>query len=166
MPGLRLRRVGLGAFLGSLALAGGTVMASAQTEAPGCPVHPPPAVRSARPGARAELVPGAPMHLLLCRYGGVSAGSGSHLTAQRRLGEAQQVRALAAELDRLTQATGSYSCPVDTGAAIYATFGYLSLPEDPVRVGLSGCRFASNGHVASFTTSNLLSRLKALVDAR
>jgi len=59
---------------------------------------------------------------------------------------------------------------MDDGSAILAIFGYNRAPDDPVRVGLKGCRLVSNRALTrtalSPTGAKLVGELEALVTAK
>jgi len=156
-------------WLAALAGATAIVVTSAQG-APtrlSCPPRLTATVHSSRPGAEHQLVPSGANNLILCRYDGPfgSPGQGQpvRLVAIRTVPHPQR---LAAAFDRLPLAkAGTYACPLSTGAAIIAEFGYSSGAADPVRVDLTGCQFASNGHLTAFAAlngNNILNRLEAL----
>jgi hypothetical protein len=139
-----------------------------------CSAAAPATTRSARPGAGTKLVPPGAMALVLCRYDGPLGSPGAHLknrfrlVASRSLSDPNQVNALAAAFNRLPRARGSYACPADTGAVVIGSFGYASGPDSPVRVDLTGCTIATNGHVfssAGLGQTALLDDLEALVHA-
>lgn len=139
-----------------------------------CPRLAPTAIRSSRPGAAANLAPKGAETLLLCRYDGPLGSPGTRLknrfrlVASRWLSDRLKVAALTAALDRLPRAKGSDACPSETGAAIIGFFGYRSGPTSPVRVDLTGCVIATNGHVfrlAGLNRTTLVDALEALVHA-
>jgi hypothetical protein len=89
--------------------------------------------------------------LLLCRYYGsfkINDPLGGILARERLLGRASFAHRLGRKFDRLTQLTaGSYTCPVDHGATLYAIFKYENEADVPVTIYLEGCRTADNGHL-------------------
>jgi hypothetical protein len=160
------------------AVAGALVIAAPGASTPsrsGCAAKPPFSVLSSRPGAHRNLVPGRPETLLLCRYDG-PLGSPSAprppafpLVAQLLITNRSRISALAREFNRLPKMMGAFACPLDSGAAIIARFGYSTGPNDPVRLDLGGCLMASNGRTvrgAGLNGSTILEELEALVHAR
>jgi hypothetical protein len=140
-----------------------------------CPSQDPRVIRSSRSGVNVTLVPAGVAQVLLCRYDGPFGAPRAHianrfrLVARRLIVERARAGGLAAELDRIPQGqSGGYVCPSDTGAAIVAYFRYGSGPPDPVRVELSGCLTATNGHVtrqAGIGNATVLDNLEALIHA-
>jgi hypothetical protein len=132
-------------------------------------------IRSSRTGVRVTLVPAGVVQVLLCRYDGPFGVPRAHvanrfrLVARRLILERSRAGKLAAELDGIPQAqSGVYGCPSGTAAAIVAYFRYGSGPLDPVRVELSGCMTATNGHVtrpAGIANTTVLDNLEALIHA-
>lgn len=125
---------------------------------------------SLAPGASAEMVPGAPAQLLLCRYSGFGAyphpvGTwGFHLLAHHLAARAGTVRSLADRFNALPPVVGTRSCPNDTGQALIVVFRYASAAQadDPVTVHLAGCRQADNGHLVRDADPALLQSLLTL----
>lgn len=131
-------------------------------------------VGSSRIGARAAPVSAGAQRVLLCRYDGPFGGSGIgpanrfRVIARRAIDDPRRVSSLASELNRLPRMTGAYACPSDTGAAVVAFFGYGSGPVDPVKVDMTGCMIATNGHIVATAGLNgptILDELEALIHA-
>jgi outer membrane murein-binding lipoprotein Lpp len=115
--------------------------------------------------ARASLVPDHPNALLLCRYSGLNGHPRLALISSKVLTDAATVERLAHELDALRPTSGAVNCPADFGDAVIAFFEYPTAPPNPVTVGLSGCKDASNGHITRLTVfggSQVATQLEAL----
>lgn len=111
--------------------------------------------------SRKILVPSGAQMVLLCRY----AGSGN-LGRERWLSKPTSVESLIRAFDQLQAApSGPHGCFFDNGASMLAYFAYGQEPQVPLRIGLSGCTEAYNGHPglgAFVLTPSLVRRLKAL----
>jgi hypothetical protein len=106
------------------------------------------------------LVPADPSAGLVCRYGpGVSLGANGSgrelLVSSTRLdnAQAQQLASVIRRID-LAAPSGTFSCPLDVGAAATVGFSY----PDRVDVGLwyrtSGCQTLDNGRIGAFEGAN------------
>src|SRR5947209_4038962 len=117
--------------------------------APACPRHDRQPLVSRAAGASAALAPGRPQAVLLCRYSGLQGPRArwQHLVGERLVRRADRVRHLASELNALPPVSGVQACPADNGSAIVAIFRYRSGSDNPVTVGLTGCRLTTNGYV-------------------
>jgi hypothetical protein len=143
---------------------GGAVAKRASRKHQVCPAHDRRQLRSAVPGADKALVPGDPNQVLVCRYRGLGTKPSSprafHLISHYLVADKQFVTRVARELNKLKPNTGVQACPLDDGSAIVAFFGYPRGPQDPVRIGLSGCLLVTNGHLHREATSQLIHQLE------
>jgi hypothetical protein len=57
------------------------------------------------------------------------------------------IRRLAKWLDQIPKGHGVINCPFDDDSVVLAWFEYPAGPSNPVKIGISGCGGASNGHV-------------------
>lgn len=126
------------------------------------------------PRARHALVPSGAVSVRICRYYGYGAGRQTPKT-QARFGELQDqvelhgvdlLESLSLEFAELEPVgNGSYSCPFDEGARLFAVFAYAGDKPVIVEVNLSGCQFAYNGHGnARFMDESLRSKLERLLE--
>lgn len=133
-----------------------TVATTASPRAAACPAG------AHRPGwdgsrrvAGAALVPGAPVVVTVCRY----ADGGGHALKGRRTLRGAGLADVRDRLNGQRAVTGTYSCPMDTGAAHLLLFGYPGGATLTVRVNDSGCRFAGNGRRTVWAPPGLANRL-------
>ncbi len=96
------------------------------------------------------LVPRGAESVLLCRYFGNEPEGppgeelAGHLARGKTVKGGEAVRRLTEELNALEVARGTFACPADFGAEIAVFFHYSAMPDDIVKVKLSGCGFVSN----------------------
>jgi hypothetical protein len=97
---------------------------------------------------KSRLLPSGAVGLRVCRYTPSKAGgltlSGSHLLASSAV-----IARDARVLDALPRAHGTTSCPADDGSEALLLAAYKSGRHAAVKVGLSGCLAATNGHLHS-----------------
>lgn len=117
------------------------------------------------------VVPAGAKEMLLCRYWGYGmlkqtrktqkrAGT---LMSERRFERPSLVRSLSREFDRTRPAHGTYSCPFDDGANLYAEFSYADQPNVVVEAHLHGCGFVDNGFGrGGFQPTGLIQQLERL----
>ncbi len=148
---------------------------TAAAPGPGCPTALPRTVHSPRFGAATALVPTGVAQVVLCRFDGPFAAPAVHVLKRFRrvaglmISDPRRVDALARMFNQLPKMPGSFACPTASGAAIIAFFRYANGPPSPVRVALTGCMTASNGHLvraAGLDGTTLLDQLEALVHAQ
>lgn len=117
------------------------------------------------------LVPMSPRQVLLCRYFGAPLIGLSHqgrvgtLARERLIRGSAIARSLGHAFDRLSPfGSGEYTCPADSGAALYAVFIYEDQADALVTVSLGGCPSATNDRAPSAfqLSSGLERRLKRL----
>jgi len=125
--------------------------------------------RNAR--SQKAVVPAGAKEMLLCRYWGYGmlkqtretqkrAGT---LMSERRFERRSLVRSISGEFDRARPAHGTYSCPFDDGANLYAEFSYPDQPNVVVEAHLHGCGFVYNGFGrGGFPPTRLMRRLERL----
>jgi hypothetical protein len=104
------------------------------------------------------LVPPGAVAALLCSYhqspNSIRVGSkpptdsdSGQVARERLVSQLSQVTLLTHDFNDLRSMSGVTACPADSGSAELVLFSYPDAPDDPVRVGLSGCEIVSNGHV-------------------
>jgi hypothetical protein len=108
--------------------------------------------------ARHAIAPPDPTAVRLCRYG----GSGASLERGVEQTRPRVLRRLVRRLDSLPVAAGTYACPNDDGRQVVAHFAYPDGHRLTVAIGLSGCRFATNGRLTGVATHALLRQLRRL----
>jgi hypothetical protein len=155
-------------ILTSLAAAvlAGTGRAAVPTESACGPSAPPaPSVS----GARAPLVPAGATSLVLCRYRGLNPPTlARRLLAMHRVTGRAEVESIAAALNTLPVSRGVFSCPMDDGSEIIATFVYAQRTSVAIRIGLRGCETVTGTHPPVRTAAHpagqrLIARLERLV---
>ena len=105
--------------------------------------------------ARRRLVFGRPDRLVLCRYTGLTRPDPQGLRRWHAVGGPRHVRRLAHRLNQLPPfSSGPIACPADFGETLLARFRYPHAPDDYVKVGLSGCRLATNGPRTRLTSGH------------
>jgi hypothetical protein len=160
--------IALLACAASMATAGsGDATRSRPTSASTCALQIPNRLVNRNSLASTRLVPASADSLLLCRYGGLNAGSNAgRLTASVTVKAAATIQRLTSNFNALPRQRAGFHCPMDDGSAIIATFGYANGAPDPVQFGLKGCRTVSNSRLRRTASSptgaalvNLLERL-------
>lgn len=139
-----------------------------QAASSACPPKLPSSLVSERVGAGSELVPPGAQALLLCSYHGLNPISeNGRLEASRVVTASAELSWLTHSFDALPRLSGVVQCPFDDGSTLLALFEYAQPPDDPVSVGLNGCRIVQNGQLsrtASFGSGPaLLARLESLL---
>jgi hypothetical protein len=124
---------------------------------PGCPLHAPPPVSLdvatptvARRGATS---------LELCRYSGGNAPRPLRLTRSRFIRDLVLIRSLTRRLNTLPQRRGVFHCPLDDGSEVLMLFGHPRHSAQRIIVGLTGCRFVTNGRTSRLGPSAGSARL-------
>ena len=127
-----------------------------------CPTRDQPPPQNQNASAKSILVPTPATSAAVCRYYGLNSWPPgvkhrSHhgrpspwagKLASSDLGvRSPRVMRLAELFDGLRPVPAGkvFHCPFDDGSEILAIFGYANAPEDPVRVSLRGCQWATNG---------------------
>jgi hypothetical protein len=128
------------------------------------------------PGARHSIVPAGAVSLRICRYYGFGLLHQTPKTQARvgKLRDQADVRghglleSLTLEFKELeTVEEGSYNCPLDEGAVLYAVFSYPAAEPVILEVGLSGCEWVENGGARGrWLNPSLEKRLTRLVEGR
>jgi hypothetical protein len=123
------------------------------------------------PALHRELVPPKPRRLVLCRYAGLNDRhhDPGTLVRSHHVARRARIRRIARLFDWLKPPPeGPINCPADSGSKVLARFRYRGSPDDLVAQELSGCRFATNGHLVRWALSrpgprliDLLRRLTA-----
>jgi hypothetical protein len=155
------RQAVLASILSALAVAAlPSVASAAEPFASGCPKAAPEEGAAARlnhnPAAQKSIVPGGAVSVRLCRYWGFAGADGEQtpksqnragsLRDQAELHGGDALESLILEFHELeTVPEGTYNCPEDEGAVLYAVFGYARAKPVVVEVKLSGCEFVNNG---------------------
>jgi hypothetical protein len=107
-------------------------------------------------GAKSTAVPGRPISLQVCRYGGLSRNPIHSERLTRAAGGVplDDVHRLQRTLNQLKEVspTAIFSCPMDTGARDLLRFAYRDGSRVDVMVARSGCSFVANGRAVWFTT--------------
>jgi hypothetical protein len=125
--------------------------------------------------SRKAVVPAGAREMLLCRYWGYGMLKQSKKTreragtlmSERRFARRSLVRSLSREFDRTRPAHGTYSCPSDDGANLYAEFSYADQPNVVVEAHLHGCGFVYNGFGrGGFPPTGLMRKLERLSKPR
>ena len=128
------------------------------------------------PAAEKAIVPAGATSARLCRYWGFSGASGRQTPkTQTRVGKLRDqvtlrsrdtVESLTLEFEELEVVKpGSYSCPEDEGAVLYAAFTYPAAKPVILEVPLSGCEFVGNGHAKSRALNgSLRKKLERLIE--
>jgi hypothetical protein len=121
--------------------------------------------------SRKVVVPAGAKEILLCRYWGYgflkqtkkTQRRAGKLSSERRFKRPSLVRSLPRAFDRTRPAHGTYACPFDDGANLYAEFSYADQPNVIVEAHLHGCRFVYNGFGrGGFPPPGLLKQLERL----
>jgi hypothetical protein len=115
--------------------------------------------------ARPILVRPGALSLELCRYAGRNSARPLHLSRSRRVRNVALLGRLTRELNGVPQGRGTYNCPMDDGSEIALLFGYSDRRPQRVIVGLTGCRFITNGWTDRIGLSRRASRLVAQLSA-
>ena len=110
-----------------------------------------------------ELVPGSPQTVTVCRYAPLPSqrlARSAHVPAPRK-------PALQSMLNALKPAPkGPFSCPLDRGDIDLILVRYGPTNTIPIKVSISGCRFANNRFGQAYeTTPQLRTALEDLVGA-
>jgi hypothetical protein len=148
------------------AVLAGSGRAAVPTESACGPTAPPAPTVS---GARAPLVPAGATSLVLCRYRGLNPPTlARRLLAMRRVTDRTDVASIAAALNALPVSRGAFSCPMDDGSEILATFTYARRASVAIRIGLRGCETVTGIHPPVRTAARpagqrLIARLERLV---
>jgi hypothetical protein len=117
------------------------------------------------------VVPAGATEMLLCRYWGYGVlkqtkktqARAGKLSRERHFRRLRLVRSLSRDFNRSRPARGTYSCPFDDGANLYAEFSYTDQPSVIVEAHLHGCRFVYNGFgQGGFPPAGLLHQLERL----
>lgn len=121
--------------------------------------------------SRKVVVPAGAREMLLCRYWGYGVLKQTKKT-QRRAGKLSSERhferqalvgSLSRKFNRTRPAHGTYACPSDDGANLYAEFSYADQPNVIVEAHLHGCGFVYNGFGrGGFPPPGLLQQLERL----
>jgi hypothetical protein len=127
------------------------------------------------PRARHALAPSGAVSVRICRYYGFGEAGKQTPKTQARVGQLRDqvelrgsglLESLGLEFAELEPVgKGSYNCPSDEGARLFAVFSYAGAKPVIVEVNLSGCRFAYNGHVSGFMTESLQAKLERLLES-
>lgn len=128
---------------------------------PSCPPASSVALHSTNPDAYQQLVPNAADQVLLCRYGPPAR---SRLLAHRLTTSATTVSSLTHMLDRLPATRPIRRCPANAGQTTIAFFRYPSADDVPVRIDLTGCPAASNGHLGRYPSARSAQALRRRID--
>ena len=120
------------------------------------------------PAARRELAPPGASGIRLCRYSGLNARPPLSLQGSALVRSARTRHRLVKRLDALPAPAPIAACPSDSGAAIVAHLVYPHGHRVTVRLGLDGCRGATNGDVwrtaAGSVGDRLIAQLERLTD--
>ncbi len=120
------------------------------------------------PAARHELAPPGASEIRLCRYSGLNARALLSLQGSALVRSARTRHRLVKRLDALPSALPIAACPNDSGAVIVAHLVYPAGRQVTVRIGLDGCRTATNGDVwrtaAGSVGDRLIAQLERLTD--
>lgn len=129
------------------------------------------AVTHRNANSRKVVVPAGAKEMLLCRYWGYGVlkqtkktqRRAGKLSSERRFERQSLVGSLSREFNRTRPAHGTYACPLDDGANLYAEFSYADQPNVVVEAHLSGCGFVNNGSGrGGFPPPGLMRRLERL----
>jgi hypothetical protein len=146
----------------ALAAGSGQAVRSRHVSATGCAFQLPNQLANKNASASSTLVPPTARSLLLCRYGGLSAGPNvGRLAASASVESRATIVRLTDEFDALPRLRSGIHCPFDDASAILVTFGYELAAADPVQVGLKGCRVVSNGRLTRTAASDVGAQLVA-----
>jgi hypothetical protein len=127
-----------------------------------CPSHVPSVGHHQIAGTDTSMVPGNPATLLACRYHGLNQPEpvGS-FAKSARFDPATIADALNAQ--PVIPPNANYLCPIDFGDTVVLLFGYSDNSRLAVRIGTTGCRFASNGDRVVRIDPATLNRLQAVL---
>jgi len=118
--------------------------------------------------ARHELAPPGPSVIRLCRYSGLDARPPLSLLGSALVRSARTRHRLVRRLDSLPPPPSIAACPNDSDTAIVAHLAYPRGRQVTVRIGLDGCRTATNGDVwrtaAGSVGDRLITQLERLTD--
>ncbi|GAA5186596.1 hypothetical protein GCM10023322_33180 [Rugosimonospora acidiphila] len=131
-----------------------------------CPDKDPGAPRNSR-GSDSDgaLVAGTPVVATICRYYGLNQPALPGTLARSAMARDEAAAALASALNgghRIPEGA-RYNCPADFGASIRIIFGYRRGAAVTVWVDPAGCRTATNGMTALFTSQAAQRQLTNLV---
>ncbi|MDQ1481471.1 MAG: hypothetical protein QOI44_2332 [Actinomycetota bacterium] len=113
-------------------------------------------------GTDATVVPGNPIALLACRYHGLNQPDPAGSLAKSAFFDPATI-ADALNAQPVIPPNANYLCPIDFGDTIVLLFGYSDNSRLAVRIGTTGCRFASNGDRVVRIDPATLNRLQAVL---
>jgi hypothetical protein len=150
-----------------------------------CPTRDQPPPQNENASAKSNLVPTPATSVAVCRYYGLNSwppgvkhrsrhGRPSPWAGKLAMSDlvvkARRVMRLAELFDGLKPVPAGkvFHCPFDDGSEILAIFDYADAPEDPVRVSLRGCQWATNGFAGQtyWTSGPLMHELLSLTRLR